>query len=637
MTRRPLRPLLSALAATIAPITASQHPMHAMLNHVARRGMLCVMGHYPGLLQRLRRVTATLPPHAGDCAPCQTGKRTRAPFPLADITAVEPMDTVSTDTTGPLTPALESKARWLQVLVDRATRMTSAAAIKRKSDAATAVQERIAQWELQTGRKLRRYHADGARELAIPKLVNALRLNGTVVTTTAPHSPSQNADAERTIKKIFNATRAALAASGLPPPYWAEAALDAVTKMNHIPQTQRNGSVRPPIEAFFDTRANPGHLLPFSQQGFTTNTAPKSKLAPRALRVRYLRALNEHQYRVQDVSTNRIFIVRSSEFQPTAPSPPDQAHSATLHPAPRTWNEARSLTNAAQWADAHNAELNRHDTVLKTWIYAIRRPTDTPRPWLMTYKVKTDEQGDPERLKAGCAIRGDQMRAGVEYNPQGTASHTASHPARRLIVAAAAAKGHAMQSWDVPGAYPRAPCDPAHRQTMHQPPCFDGTYAAPGKICVIRRAMQGAPDAGHIWATHRDQLLQSWGWAPVDTEPAAFTHAVPDSAELAHMLADTDDFMVTAPSHANLAALCAPFTKTWQVTVNRLTPATPTIQHTGLKFELTDRGIVMTNPKLIADLLQHHNMASCNPRHTPHDPAADMSAIKTKETPLNPA
>jgi hypothetical protein len=79
------------------------------------------------------------------------------------------------------------------------------------------------------------------------------------------------------------------------------------------------------------------------------------------------------------------------------------------------------------------------------------------------------------------------MRPGVDFDGMRTASHMPSQSGRRLLPAVAAAEGSAVQSWDIPGAYMRAPADPWYRVTMQKPPNFDGTLAAPGKVCVIRR------------------------------------------------------------------------------------------------------------------------------------------------------
>jgi hypothetical protein len=57
---------------------------------------------------------------------------------------------------------------------------------------------------------------------------------------------------------------------------------------------------------------------------------------------------------------------------------------------------------------------------------------------------------------------------------------------------------------------------------MQQPPNFEGTMAAPGKVCVIRRAMLGAPDVNAQWEHFRDYGLKKWGWTQVLSEPSMF-------------------------------------------------------------------------------------------------------------------
>jgi hypothetical protein len=84
-----------------------------------------------------------------------------------------------------------------------------------------------------------------------------------------------------------------------------------------------------------------------------------------------------------------------------------------------------------------------------------------------------------------------------------------SQSGRRFLLAVAAAEVAAVQSWDVPSAYMRAPADPRYRVTMQQPPKFDGRLAAPGKVCSIRRAMPGAPDANALWEHFRVYWLKN--------------------------------------------------------------------------------------------------------------------------------
>lgn len=94
-----------------------------------------------------------------------------------------------------------------------------------------------------------------------------------------------------------------------------------------------------------------------------------------------------------------------------------------------------------------------------------------------------------ERHKARLAISGDKIRPGLDFDETRTASHMPSQAVRRLLLAAGVAKGHVFQSLKVPGAYMRAPNKPNIRIGIEQPPRSNGTKKAPGKVCVLRRAM----------------------------------------------------------------------------------------------------------------------------------------------------
>jgi hypothetical protein len=222
------------------------------------------------------------------------------------------------------------------------------------------------------------------------------------------------------------------------------------------------------------------------------------------------------------------------------------------------------------------------------------------------------------------------MKASQEYDPARTSAQTPSHTARRLLIAAAAAAGHTIQSWDVPGAYPRAAADPAYRQKMVQPPQFDGSLRRPGQIAVIQQAMQGAPNAGNLWSVHRNKQLARWGWGQLRTEASAFVHILP-KGEHARMLADTDDFLVSAPTHADLARLRLPLTTHWQITVKTLDATTPCIRHTGLQLKQHDCSVSITNALLIDELLYSQGMENCNPRQSPHQDGADLLPARDGE------
>jgi hypothetical protein len=229
------------------------------------------------------------------------------------------------------------------------------------------------------------------------------------------------------------------------------------------------------------------------------------------------------------------------------------------------------------------------------------------------------------------------MRPGVDFD-EWTASHMPSQSGRRFLQAVAAIEGAAVQSWDIPGAYMRTLADPRYRVTMQQQPNIDGTLAAPGKVCVMRRAMPGVPDANALWERFRDYWLKNWGWTQVLSEPSMFIQEVGPGL-CARMEADNDDFLITAPTEDHTDRLARPLEDARQITKQKLSRRTPSqskerpttnaadtttgdpssLQHVGLRIErMPDGGLNLTNPRLVETLLARHGMADCNPTILPH-------------------
>jgi Reverse transcriptase (RNA-dependent DNA polymerase) len=414
---------------------------------------------------------------------------------------------------------------------------------------------------------------------------------------------------------------------------------------NRIPQLQGDGTTVAPQVSFVNESADPSHLLPFGQNGRTTNTvAGKTKLAPRSIHFRYLGAPNQHHYRVLIPAAGKTAFVRAAEFS-AMPVPayaavhnPENATLRLMHPrakpfavadAPTTWRNAISRPDAETRAATHDDELRRHEQTLGTWTLEPPRH-DCPRPYIFTYKPKSDEHGAITRRIMRCSIRGDLMLPGLGFDPARTSAHTPSHVVRRLLLAAAAAAEHAIQSRDVPGAYPRAAADPNYRQTMQQPPNFDVSLRKPVHIAIMQKEMKGAPNAGSLWSVHRNCRLEQWGWTRLRIEPSSFVRRLPNG-QYARMLADTDDFLVTASTHTDIDELRAPLDKNWQVTVNKLTDDAASIRHTGLKIAKHNGEYSITNPVLFEELLASKGLLDCKPRLTPHQDGADLLVARPDE------
>jgi hypothetical protein len=141
-----------------------------------------------------------------------------------------------------------------------------------------------------------------------------------------------------------------------------------------------------PATIFDNSKVPPDYFLPFGQTGWVTVTSHKAKLAPRATQMRYLRALNRHQYQVLNLQNKKDCTVRSSEFHAI----PDQHNAAALAAAegtplsdPKTLADARASPQADHRRKAYTDELRRHDTVHSTCYYDDIKPSDHPVPYLL--------------------------------------------------------------------------------------------------------------------------------------------------------------------------------------------------------------------------------------------------------------
>eukprot|EP00171_Calliarthron_tuberculosum_P005367 IDg5367t1 len=531
----------------------------------------------------------------------------RAPHPRRSTPLLK--NTLSHDTAGPY-PVSMKRERYLHLVVHNYSGKMFAKPLHSKSQAPVHIMAAIRAIKANNGKCITRVHSDGAREYSSAQLRQKYELEGITMTKTAPDSPASNGIAERAIQKVNRAIRAALLQSKLPDSYWTWAALDAIDKFNALPRSNQPHLIPNEVLPMPDDKAI-SSFLPFGTVGFIRNTASLSKTHPRAVKARYLRAINQGTYEVKILNTDKVTSCRSTEFHPCS--------SVAAVTAPKSLKSARKQGDYKLWARAHDTELNRHIKQLKTWHYERRRPTDKPVAVIMTYKSKTNENGQLEMRKARCAVRGDLMRSGFDYNVDHISSHSPSPTAIRILLAEAAYNDHYLEAWDVPGAYMRAPRvvhnEPEPRQTMSTPPWSSGAPTMQAdQVAVADKAVPGAPDAGWLWERHRNEKLKGWGWSQLTAEPSAFIYKCPNTGHVARMLCSTDDFLVTAESRSLITWWYSKLQSEWQIT--RRSPVT---QHLGIKIEVKDKKhIAISNPKLIDRLLSDNGLQNAKPAALPY-------------------
>lgn len=98
----------------------------------------------------------------------------------------KPLDALSTDTIGSITPTDCRESRYLQLSVDAVSGLTIGKPIKTQFQDPALVVGQIRQLQTKIGTTTKRYHSDSAKELQSTALSKFLRNQGTILTPTAP-------------------------------------------------------------------------------------------------------------------------------------------------------------------------------------------------------------------------------------------------------------------------------------------------------------------------------------------------------------------------------------------------------------------------------------------------------------------
>lgn len=176
------------------------------------------------------------------CSPCSQGKATRALFKQDQQNRYALLDAVSSDTTGPITPADAEGKKYVPILVDACSGWTDVQIMAKKSDAANTIMRPLAKIQRICQKKAKTPRTDGSTKQDSKKLRGFLDSNGTNATRTSPNASQSNAFDERGFRQLMAAARTAMAAAPhMPKSIWSHAVLDAADKGNYLATAKECG------------------------------------------------------------------------------------------------------------------------------------------------------------------------------------------------------------------------------------------------------------------------------------------------------------------------------------------------------------------------------------------------------------
>lgn len=142
----------------------------------------------------------------------------------------------------------------------------------------------------------------------------------------------------------------------------------------------------------------------------------------------------------------------------------------------------------------------------------------------------------------------------------------------------------------------------------------------------------GSPDGSYLWESYRNKSLRQWGWTQLETEPGCFLYRDSSTSHVARLLADTDDFLITAQDTELLERLISQLQKEWDVKEQK-----PVSQHMGVAILREQNSTRLSVSKHIDQLASDMSMSDCNPAKLPHDTKVDLCPRKPGEQILDDA
>ena len=163
-----------------------------------------------------------LPHDVETCEACVKAKLNRKPY-SSDVTIKRPLDRISMDVLGPVTPETVGGQNCALVAIDAATKFSIVTLLPNKGQAADAAKQAILWFEQLSGKYVKCIRTDCGKEFLQEQMKEWLSNKGINHETTAGYEPQQNGQAERLNRTLMEGTRALLEDTKLPTTLWGEA------------------------------------------------------------------------------------------------------------------------------------------------------------------------------------------------------------------------------------------------------------------------------------------------------------------------------------------------------------------------------------------------------------------------------
>ncbi len=237
------------------------------------------------------------------------------------------------------------------------------------------------------------------------------------------------------------------------------------------------------------------------------------------------------------------------------------------------------------------------------------------------YDVKTDEQGNIEKLKARLVAKGYTQRKGEDYEE--TYAGVTRAEVVRIILTIAARKDNIIKQYDVKGAYLYPEVD--KELYMEMPEGYQqltGQDCKPGTVLLLRKGLYGLKQAGRLWDKDKKKTLMDNGYRSLISDPGTYVRTTKDGRRTI-AITWVDDFIVIAKDESGI--------ENFEKAMRKYELVERKKANWYLKLEIKrDRGrkqLSINQRQYIEEILKDFNMQDCHPVKNP----MELGWTKTEE------
>lgn len=285
---------------------------------------------------------------------------------------------------------------------------------------------------------------------------------------------------------------------------------------------------------------------------------------------------------------------RNEEFE-------ESVLTAIVDTEPTSYRQAERSPDWLEWRKAMDEEL---ESLKENEVWdVVPRPANrkiVDSKWV--YKIKTDANGNIDRYKARLVARGFTQQPGVDYDE--IFSPVVRFDSMRLLLAIAAVKGWRPRQLDVKTAFLYGILK---EEVYMQLP--EGSRQT-GMVAKLKRCLYGLKQSSREWYLRLVNFLSPYGFVCSAFDPCVLVH---DSGTL-FIAIYVDDITLFGKSSDLLDKTVTILQTEFKVTDMGLLHWL-----LGIRIEINDEGISLSQSAFIDKILARFGMESCNPVSTPMD------------------